>query len=347
MSGNERFAHARDAREETPWGAEPGDWDVPRAMAVDFTRGPTPACTAYPAESGLDGFFLQMGAASLACGHQPDIQAFQARGGTAILSIGGGAAGLLEAREADVPKVAACYEAMVRHHGVRHLDFHVQGAFLDEPVGPERHAQVVSRLRALLPGLQVSYTLPGVVVPGVREGFSGGAVRFLHTLARGGVEPALINGWVKEFGPGAPLEADACWTRALYGMHRHLSAAFLSWDARKVWRRLGARPLLGLHPGGRTFTLEHLRRLVAFAQERTLGCVSGWEAADDRSQGFGFSRLIASYRPGQRPPLPADVWGCSPEGRAAPPGSSLNDPVLHAMGLLEAAAALERKPHNR
>ncbi|SEU30274.1 hypothetical protein [Stigmatella erecta] len=329
MSGNERFARAREALEETP-----GDWDVPRAMAVDFSRGPTPACTAYAAESGLDGFFLQMGEASIACGHQADIQAFQARGGTAILSIGG-AAELLEAREADVPKVAACYEAMVRHHGVRHLDFHIPGVFLDEPVGPERHALVVARLRAALPGLQVSYTLPGVVVPGVREGFSGAAVRFLHTLARGGVEPALINGWVKEFGPGAPLEADACWTRALYGMHRHLSAAFLRWDARKVWRRLGARPVLSLHPGGRTFTLEHLRRLVAFAQERHLGCVSGWEAADDRGQGFGFSRLIAAYRPGQVPPPPAEGWG-----------SSLHDPVLHALGLLEAAAALERKTHN-
>jgi chitinase len=323
MSGNERFARTAPAVQEPPRAAESGDWDVPRAMGVDFTQGPTLAGTAYAAESGLEGFILRMGEASLACGHRADIEAFLGRERTAVLSLGG--AEPLEAREADVPRISATYEALVRRHGVRHLDFHFQGAFLDEPGGPERHAAALARLRAALPELQISYTLPGVVVPGVREGFSGAAVRFLHTLARSGAEPALVSGWVKEFGPGAPLEPDVCWTRALTGMHRHLSTVFLKWEPRKVWRRLGACPLLGPQSGGRAFTPEHLRRLLAFAQERNLGCVSGWEATHDRALGFGFSKLLAS----------------------APPSSPLNDPVLHALGLLEAAAALERKTQNR
>jgi chitinase len=332
MSGTERFALAGPGP-----GAEPGDWDVPRAMAVDFTGGPTPGATSYPAESGLKGFFLQMGEASLACGHQADIQAFQAQGGTAILSIGG--AGPLEARETGIPAIAAHYEALVRRHGVRHLDFHFQGRFLDEPVSQERHAAALARLRTALPALKVSYTLPAVVVPGVREGFSGAAVRFLHTLARSGAEPALVNGHAREFGPGAPPEADGCWQRALLGMHRHLAAAFPRWEARKVWRRLGACPVFGPLPEGHRLTPEHLRRLVAFAQERDLGCVVGWEAGHDRGQGFGFSRLLAA--------LPEDVWVYPPQGPEARAGTALNDPVAHALGLLEAAAALERKTHMR
>ncbi|ADO75953.1 chitinase [Stigmatella aurantiaca] len=335
---------------------EPGEWDVPRALFVDFNAWPTPKCTTYLAECGVEGFFLgslgaiprgdrkvywggcmsvtdsedareHSGDATVSPYNRVDIQALQARGGTAILSFGGASSVPLETEETQVQKIAALYEAILRNYGARHLDFAFEESFLEGTAGPARHLAALSLLRDARPELKLSYTLPVEVVSGAPEGFSEVGLRFLRALARSGIEPSLINGLFKASGHQASQEADAGFSRALQGMHRHLSQAFPKWEAPKVWRRMGACLTLGEAPPGRAAALEHLQRWVALAREKNLGCVSGGNAARDRSQGYGFAKLLT--KPGGL----SDV----------PRGSSLQEPFRHALGLIEAAAALERK----
>ncbi|MDC0711525.1 hypothetical protein POL68_23850 [Stigmatella sp. ncwal1] len=360
-------ARERESRAAKP-SPEPGDWDVPRALFVDLTAWPTPKCATYQAESGLEGFFLgslgaipqgdkkvywggrmsvtdsedareHSGDAAVSPYNRVDLQAFQARGGTAILSFGGASSVPLEAEETDVQKIAALYEAILRHQGVRHLDFAFEVGFLEGTAGPARHLAALSLLRDARPELKVSYTLPVEGAPGAPEGFHEAGIRFLRALSRSGIEPSLINGRVKAWGQTSPPEADEGFLRALQGMHRHLSQAFPKWEAQKVWRRMGVCLMLDPSPPSKAAALEQLRRWVGLAREKNLGCLSGADAARDRLQGFGFAKLLAASEPRK----PGGLQGVPPGERIPFKGSPLHEPVRHALGLLEAAAALERK----
>jgi len=283
-----------------------GDWDVPRAPFVDYTAWPTPRVSQSGRQSGLDGVFLGFlavrpdgdrsaswggnaqlvdsedgrtyaGDATASDYGKQDLDDFRRGGGTVVLSFGGASNVPLEAVETDVSRLVTTYASVLRNYGVRHLDFDFEGAFLHDDEGQLRHLAALSQLLSVHPTLKLSYTLPAAGAPGALAGFNDGGVRFLQRLSSAGIEPALINGRMMEFGPAAPSDALECCLHALRGMHAHVAAAFPPWDSARVWRRLGACPLFGRHVDGREFTQEHQRGLMAFAREHDLGCVSGWE----------------------------------------------------------------------
>ncbi|MFY2562840.1 fibronectin type III domain-containing protein [Corallococcus terminator] len=298
-----------------------GDWDVPRALVVDYTAWPTPRVSEYGREPGLDGFFLGFlvaqpggdravtwggsatlvdsedgqtyaGDATVSDYGKRDLESFRRGGGTVVLSFGGASNVPLEVVETDVARLVATYAAVLRNYGVRHLDFDFEGAFLHDDASQERHLAAMSQLRAVHPTLKLSYTLPADGAPGALAGFNDGGVRFLQKLSSAGIEPALIQGLLMEFGPSAPADSLECCLHALRGMHAHVAAAFPQWDSGKVWRRLGACPLFGRghHLNGRQFTLEHQRGLMAFAREHDLGCVSGWGLGAQKPGTVPFTR---------------------------------------------------------
>ncbi|MEU4645050.1 fibronectin type III domain-containing protein [Micromonospora sp. NPDC023814] len=318
---------------------DPGDWDAPRAPFVDYTAWPNPQLTEYANESGIDGFFTgflvakpggdkkvywggydSLGDATTSTHGKDDIAAFAARHGKTILSFGGASNVPLEEEETDVVKIAATYEAILANYNVNHLDFDFEGGFIHNDAGQDRHVAAISQVLQAHPSLKVSYTLPVDGAPGSLIGFNDGGVRLLHRLARAGIQPSLINGMLMEFGQTSPPDAYECCVIALNGMFTQISAAWPDWAPAKVWRRIGACPMFGRHINGKIFTLHNMRQLVEFAQERHLGCLSGWDATRDRNQGtlpecadlsgndlakctyveqqaYEFSKIIATYRP--------------------------------------------------
>ncbi|WXH27708.1 hypothetical protein WA016_01633 [Myxococcus stipitatus] len=307
---------------------ESGDWDVPRAPFVDFTAWPTPKVSRFGQETGLEGFILGFlsarrggdktlcwggndlvvdsedgrsfsGNAAVSDYGKKDLQEFRGRGGKVVLSVGGASSGVpLEAEEPDMARLVACYASVLRNYEVRHLDFSFESAFLHDDEGLERHVAAMSQLLAVYPTLRLSYSLPVDGAPGSLVGFNDEGVRLLRRLASAGIEPSLINGMLMEFGLAAPRDAFDCCVHALEGMHAHIAAAFPQWGTAKVWRRMGACPMFGRHINGREFTLEHQRKLMDFARERRLGCLSGWEVTLDGRQGrFDYCKRIAAQGP--------------------------------------------------
>ncbi|MFY1825681.1 fibronectin type III domain-containing protein [Myxococcus fulvus] len=298
-----------------------GHWDVRRAPFIDFTAYPTPQVTKYQEESGLDGFFLGFlvarpggdkkvywggfpsmddsntgisypGDLTVSNYGKDDMKAFTANGGKVVLSFGGASNVPLEAEETDVAKIVATYEGILRNfvidgkNLVTHFDFDFEGAFIHDPVGQDRHVAAISQVLAKHPYLKTSYTLPVDGAPGSLEGFNEGGVKLLQKLADAGVEPSLINGMLMEFGQTSPEDAYDCCVLGLKGMHRQISSVFTNWDSAKVWRRIGACPMFGKHINGKEFTLANMDKLIAFANDYDIGCLSGWDATRDRNQGL-------------------------------------------------------------
>jgi hypothetical protein len=291
-----------------------GTWRVPRSPFVDYTAFPSPQLTEYHRLCGMDGFFTGF----LVCvpGRQArsprslgadnevywggftvypatgdfgkeDFAEFIALGGQVVLSFGGASNEPLEAVETDVSKIVASYHAILDNHSnIWNLDFDFEGGFIHNGPGQERHVAAISQILQERPGLQISYTLPVDGQPNILEGFNDGGVALLHLLADAGIQPSLLQGMLMEFGAQAPADLFEACVVALNGMHRQISAAWPEWDAAKVWRRIGACPMYGRHNNGDEFTLENMRQLLAFAQEHTIGCLSGWDATRDHNQGF-------------------------------------------------------------
>ncbi|GEN10174.1 hypothetical protein MFU01_52110 [Myxococcus fulvus] len=298
-----------------------GDWDVRRAPFIDFTAYPTPQVKVYQEESGLDGFFLGFlvaqpggdkkvywggfpsmddsntgisypGDLTVSDYGKDDMKVFTANGGKVVLSFGGASNVPLEAEETDIAKIVATYEGILRNfmidgkNMVTHFDFDFEGAFIHDPVGQDRHVAAISQVLAKHPYLKTSYTLPVDGAPGSLEGFNEGGVKLLQKLFDAGVEPSLINGMLMEFGQTSPPDAYDCCVLGLEGMHRQIRSVFTTWNDAKVWRRIGACPMFGRHINGKEFTLENMDKLIAYANDKDIGCLSGWDATRDRNQGM-------------------------------------------------------------
>jgi chitinase len=334
-----------------------GDWTVRRAPFLDYAAWPTPQLAMFSVMSnGLDGYFLGFltsevsnspgpgakkvswgghvqvedanggddrtafaGDASVSDYGKRDFGQFRATGGQIILSFGGAASVPIEEEETDLKKLVTTYEAIISNYEVTHLDFSFEGRFLSNMEALDRHIQAITELRQRHPKLQISYTLPTDGQPDVLEGFHAAGVAFINVLAQAGLEPSLLNGMLMDFGPSAPKDQFEACRIALEGMHRQIKEAFPGWSDEKVWRRMGACPMFGRNNNGRVFTLDNQRKLVTFALEKDLGCLSGWDATRDCNQGaipecddldgsevskctyvsqapFDFSKLINTYR---------------------------------------------------
>ncbi|MFD7342048.1 chitinase [Streptomyces violascens] len=283
---------------------ECGDWDVPRAPYVDYTAYPTPEIVSYANESGVDGFivgFLSTTAggdknlhwggyvphadAGMGVLEQEALNTFADNGGRLVLSFGGASNVPLEAEETDVDSIVASYQEVLDNYQVTRLDFSFEGALLHDAEGLARHIAAMGELLRSNADLKLSYTLPADGAPGSLEGFNTDGVGLLRALAAAGIQPSLINGMLMEFGQTSPPDAFEASRIALKAMAKQIQDIWPAWDSAKVWRRIGATPMFGRNNNGKTFTLTNMKQLAAFATEKNLGCLSGWDATRDYNQG--------------------------------------------------------------
>ncbi len=329
---------------------DPGDWDLRRAPFVDYTAWPTPQIAEYSSASGVDAYFLGFlvakpggdkqiywggqsvmvdsnipdesfsGNATISDYGKKDIRLFRNMGGEVILSFGGASNVPVEEEETDITKIVALYSAIIKNYGIRHIDFDFEGAFIHNQEAQDRHVAAMAQLLQQFFYVQISYTLPVDGAPGSLEGFNEGGVNLLKKLADNGIQPSLINGMLMEFGQSSSPDAFQCCVSGLNGMHKQIASVFTDWSSNKIWRRMGACPMFGRHLNGKIFTLDDQYKLAAFASEKNLGCLSGWDATRDRNQGFlqgcnnlqgqdlakctyvsqqpyEFARIISTYQP--------------------------------------------------
>ncbi|MFE5494766.1 hypothetical protein ACFQ7Z_33085 [Streptomyces virginiae] len=308
-------------------------WSVPRAPFVNYTSWPTPNLETFRKESGVDGFIVgslgavrgadekiywgtntTLGDAATSSFGRQDFAAVAAARGRVILSFGGADTMPVESVESNVAQITDTYLAIIEKYDVGHVDFDLEGGFVDDDRVRSRHVAAVRAVLQARPELQISYTLPVDGAPGLLEGFTPSGVGFLRSLADAGIRPSLVNAQAMEFGAGAPADLFDATVVALKGAHRQLSQIWSNPDSSEVWRGMGVCPAFGLRNDG-TFTLQNMRQLLAFATERNIGCLSGLDIVRDFNGGqsqaggnmskytgiaqdpFAFCKIIAEYRP--------------------------------------------------
>lgn len=306
-------------------------WDVPRSPFVDYTAWPTPQIAAYQQKTGLDGFFVGFlvprpaGDKKLLWGGLPtivdavsekslsgdattsdygkaDFAAFTKAGGQVILSFGGASNEPLEAEETDVANIVSAYQGVLRNYNLQYIDFDFEGGFIGNIPALERHTAAIAQIIRGNPGLKISYTLPVDGAPGLM-GLNPDGELLLRRLADAGIQPSLINAMSMEFGQGSSTNLFEASVGALNGMHRQIRSIWTEWDDSQVWRRIGVCPMFGRNNNGKVFTLENMHQLSRFAADRTIGCLSGWDATRDMNgttgatqEPYAFSKIIARYR---------------------------------------------------
>ncbi|WP_310608794.1 fibronectin type III domain-containing protein [Buttiauxella brennerae] len=334
-----------------------GDYTFSQAPFMDYTGWPTPQVSVFGKGSGVKAYTLGFitaadmsggegapvykpcwgGLTAIADANFPeidpytadatisdygkqDIAAFRAAGGDIAISFGGANSNFLEEHITDVSELAALYQGVLDNYNVNHIDFDIEGGALQQTEMLQRLVATMAVVQKNNPKLQIAFTLP---VDGQTSDDSQGltpfGIDFVRMVKDTGIEPSMFNAMSMDFGSVAPLPDyyTGC-EMSLLAMHSQIASVFTHWSDTKIWRRMGATPMFGINDTGPSFTVEHMRKLLAFAQQHNIGLLSGWDATRDYNQGlemchttdhnnlyqctyegtesYAYTKIIASYQ---------------------------------------------------
>ncbi|MFJ9696358.1 hypothetical protein [Kitasatospora sp. NPDC101183] len=276
-------------------------WDVPVMPYVDMTIGRTYTLSTYSTGSGIKAFALAFvgvseGATDFTwAGLSPDpapshfkeeIDAFKKGGGVPVISFGGSKPIAPEYQIDDSAVLLKGYQAVIDGYAVDHINFDLEGEVSRSAVR-QRNAVLVAGLLKKYPSLRVSYSLEVDKDNNGRFKLTDFGLKLLKDLHNAKVTPALVNALV-EYIPWASAK------EALEAVHGSVKDAFGLTDA-EAWRHIGACPMYGKE-GTFEWTLQDHKALRTFAEEKNLGCLSGWEAKRDAPD-FAYGKIQAGYKP--------------------------------------------------
>ncbi len=212
---------------------------------------------------------MRVGEAGLAS----EIQAYQDRGGTVVVSFGGAVGTMIAQDSTDTTEIKREYRSVIDTYGVTHLDFDIESA---DRAAVDRRNQALAELQSEHDGVNVSYTLRCRTT-----GLTSHGQYVVENAKSHGVDLGFINvmtmnyGWVP---PSASTIEDSA-----NGTHSDLASIFPEKSPAEIWGMIGLTPMIGVNNVGGTHELADARDVASFVQDTGIGLVSFWSL--DRDNG--------------------------------------------------------------
>jgi hypothetical protein len=212
------------------------------------------------------------------------IAAFESSGGRPIVSFGG-AAGQELADTCDTPHALATqYQAVIDAYGIRNLDFDIEGGdqgsrtTIDRRFQALREVQIAAR-RAGHP-VRLSLTLP--VMP---FGLTQDGLGVIRSAITNNVQVSTVNVMTMDYGDPSLDYAGHMGDlaiRAVRSTHRQLAHLYPKLSDARVWRMLGATPMLGINDDSKEiFTVANADQLTSFAMSKGMSRLAMWSLNRD------------------------------------------------------------------
>jgi hypothetical protein len=212
------------------------------------------------------------------------INGLEAAGGKAIVSFGG-AAGQELADTCDTPHaLAEQYQAVIDAYGIRNLDFDIEGAdqanrtTIDRRFQALREVQVAAR-KAGHP-LRVSLTLPVMPFGLTRDGLGVVRSAIAHRVQVSTVNVMTMDYFDSSLDYAGHMGDLAI--RAARSTHRQLARLYPRLSDARIWRMLGATPMLGINDDKKEiFTVANAHQLARFATSKHMSRLAMWSLNRD------------------------------------------------------------------
>ena len=246
-----------------------------------------------------------------------DVAGLRAIGGDVIPSFGGYSADNT-GREigdscTDPQTIADGYSRVVDTLGVTRLDMDIEDRSLERTDGIDRRNKALrilqGRLAAEGRAIQIQYTLP--TSP---DGLDAGGLAVLRNAVENRTQVDLVNIMVFDYYDGSTTDMAAAAISAAEALHGQLATLYPDLSDARRWAMIAITLMPGIddYPEKtEVTTLEHARRVLAFARTHGIGGLSMWalqrdhgtcpgEAGRDDCSGIGqadwaFTKLLGAF----------------------------------------------------
>ena len=236
-----------------------------------------------------------------------DIKAFQAVGGTIIISFGGAVAPYLEDFLPE-DQMYDTIEKLLLDTGCRAIDWDVEGAHILFKNTNDKRAKVIVRLQKKFPNLYISFTLP--VYP--TFGLDQGCMTLLKDAITAGVNINIVNGMAMDYymnpspakwnderlpPPGKTWGGIACEIGdMMVGLFKTL---YPNKSNAELYRMVGLCPMIGTQDDYSIFKVSDFRIVSEYAKKNNIGLVTFWainrdQVATEKNKSYGLP--VLSYQ---------------------------------------------------
>ncbi|GLY01623.1 glycosyl hydrolase [Actinoplanes sp. NBRC 101535] len=200
-----------------------------------------------------------------------EIDKITALGGEVIVSTGGATGSYLES-VCSAGELAAAYGSVLDAAGSNSLDVDIEQSI--EP------ATVTEALKTLQDerGTAITLTVP---VGGTQVGLTDASITLLQSAKDAGVE-VTVNAMTMNF------HADGDWGDAMVtateAVRDDVAAIWTDRDETQIYAMLGVTPMIGANDTGPVTTVDDVRTLLAYAEDKSLGSVRFWSVNRDNGE---------------------------------------------------------------
>ncbi|ACU54908.1 cellulose-binding family II [Acidimicrobium ferrooxidans DSM 10331] len=211
-----------------------------------------------------------------------EIAAYQAEGGTPIVSFGGEINQELAQVCSSPQALAQAYETVINTYHVYNLDFDIEGSDLNDQAAVNLRNQALALVQqqeaAQGHPVSVSYTLP--VMP---WGLLANSLYLLNSAKTYGVDVSNVNVMAMDYGiPQAQGAMGTMAIEAAQATEQQLASIWSNLSTAQLWQMVGVTPMIGQNDlSGEIFTTQDAQQLGAFAEQVGLGRLSMWEIHRD------------------------------------------------------------------
>jgi hypothetical protein len=179
------------------------------------------------------------------------------------------------------------YESVMARLNASRADFDIEGGSLSDHAAMDRRVRAIAalqaRARALGRPVAVSLTLP--VEP---TGLPGRSLAVVRSALTSGVQVGRVNLLAMDYGSSKPALKPGTMGRyaiaAATATQRQLQRLLPALSRRRIWHLIGITTMIGRNDvASEIFTTADARKLLRFARDRSLGSLSFWSLARDRS----------------------------------------------------------------
>ncbi|WP_273429819.1 glycosyl hydrolase family 18 protein [Chitinibacter tainanensis] len=213
-------------------------------------------------------------------GMKADIATFRQAGGRVIASFGGAAGTYLEA-VCSVDAMVNLIDGMITTHGIKALDFDVEGGSLSNATYNSTRSAAIKQLQAKYPDLYVSFTLP--VMP---TGLTTEGVNAVKSAINAGVRVDMVNVMAMDYGSSASAgkKMGDLAVQAAQSTFNQIKPLFPGLTDAQIWAKVGVTPMLGVNDvQSEVFGLADAQILTDFAKQKGLGLIAWWSFHRDNS----------------------------------------------------------------
>ncbi|QLI81023.1 hypothetical protein HZU75_05500 [Chitinibacter fontanus] len=213
-------------------------------------------------------------------GMKSDIATFRQAGGRVIASFGGASGTYLES-VCSVDAMVNLIDGMIQTHGIKALDFDVEGGSLSNAAYNSTRSAAIKQLQAKYPDLYVSFTLP--VMP---TGLTTEGVNAVKSAINAGVRVDMVNVMAMDYGASASSgkKMGDLAVQAAQSTFAQIKPLFPGLSDAQIWAKVGVTPMLGVNDvQSEVFGLADAQILTNFAKTQGLGLIAWWSFHRDNT----------------------------------------------------------------